>query len=435
MRTLVISPLFPPLSDAEANCGGKFVQALINSGVEPTVIFSSDVRAPRRLDRSLIWEPVRRVSVDARNPLADPGTLDRFLLSVKYQSTCWVRWTQAVVSKAKELHRQTPFDLIISRSLPLHAHIAGYWVSSRLRLPWVAVMNDPWDFSPFIPPGPVRRYWTPNFNWKMWRHRVVARADRLCFPCKRLRDSCLQGSVRKSGVLITPHIGAVSETARRADEFLIVHAGNLGMNELTGRSAVALLDGLQGLFRIRPAARSQTRLVFVGPKDPETLKHVARRGLSEQVACTGLLNYEDSLHHIGQAAVCVLVEADIPEGVFLPSKLADYITARKPVLALSPKVGTVADLAVESGIRRVGPKDTAAVTAALVELFDAFVESRLDRERPSESLVERFEGKRVIEDFLGSIASLVPKAALRPYPSRSCGKADILNVQHQGVEY
>ena len=160
-----------------------------------------------------------------------------------------------------------------------------------------------------------------------------------------------------------PHIGAVSETARRANEFLIVHAGKLGLHELTGRSAAALLDGLQELFRMRPAARSRTRLLFVGPEDVETSRQVELRGLSGQVGCTGLVSYEESLRHIGEAALCVLVEADFREGVFLPSKLCDYIAARKPVLALSPEVGTVADLAAEGGIRRVGPKDSAAASS------------------------------------------------------------------------
>jgi glycosyltransferase involved in cell wall biosynthesis len=193
------------------------------------------------------------------------------------------------------------------------------------------------------------------------------------------------------------------------NEFLIVHAGRLGVHDLTGRSAVSLLEGLKELFRIRPAARSRTRLLFVGPEDSETLHHAGSEEVREHVSSTGLVSYEGSLDYIAQASVCVLVEGDVREGVFLPSKLCDYIAARKPVLALSPGVGTVADLAAEGGVRRVHPKDAAAVAAALAELFDAFVESRLDSYAPSTSLARRFEGKRVIDDFLTSVRPLTLK--------------------------
>jgi hypothetical protein len=43
---------------------------------------------------------------------------------------------------------------------------------------------------------------------------------------------------------------------------------------------------------------------------------------------------------------------------------------------------------------------------ALVELFDAFVASRLDSYRPPEALVQRFDTKRVMKDFYDSVADL-----------------------------
>jgi glycosyltransferase involved in cell wall biosynthesis len=313
-----------------------------------------------------------------------------------------------VVSKAKELHRQAPFDLIISRSLPHHAHLAGYWAAAALRSPWVAMINDPWDFSPFVRVYAERQSWTPTLNWRIWWRRVVASADRLCFPCRRLRDFCLQGSARKSGISIVPHVGGIGRSSHRVDDFLIVHAGKLGVNEPTGRSALALLEGLKAMFQMRPIAKPRTRLLLLGPEDPTTTAHVASLGLTENVVCTGLVSYEKSLEYIAQATLCVLVEADIKEGVFLPSKLCDYLASRKPLLALSPDVGTVADLALEGGgIRRVHPKDSAAVAAVLTEFFDAFEKSSLDAYTPSDSLVQRVDANRVIGDFLKSVRPLL----------------------------
>jgi hypothetical protein len=415
MRILVISPLFPPFADAEAICGAKFVQALIDSDVEASVICSSDVRMPAPFDGSKMWEPLRCVSTDVKSVVSTPK-LERLWAAWKYQSTTWAYWTRTVVENARQLHRQKPFDMVISRSLPQHAHLAGYWVASGLGIPWIAIVNDPWDFSPFVAIEARRQEWTPPLNWRIWWRRIVARADAVCFPCERLRDFCLQGSTRKSGLFIVPHIGTVSGSARCANEFLIVHTGKLGVNDLTGRSAITMLNGLKELFRVRPAAKPRTRLVFVGPEDPATVRYITQQGLSENVTCTGLVSYEVSLDYIAQSSLCLLVEADVGEGIFLPSKLCDYIVARKPVLALSPEVGTVADLAAEGYIRRVKPNDSMAVAAALVELFDAFLASRLDSYAPPDSLVQRFEGKKVIQDFFASVVPLTSKETQTPRP-------------------
>lgn len=403
MRVLVISPLFPPSPNSEAICGGKFVLALMESGIKTSVIFSSNVQTVSMFDESRMWEPLRDIAIDVPNQPV--SILKRCSLGIRYQSTSWVSWTHLVVSKARELHSRNRFDVVVSRSLPRHAHIAGYWVACTLKLPWVAVDNDPWDFSGFAPTKTLSPDWRMTPNFRFWRRRILAGADRLCFPCDRLRDFCFKGLRRTAGSLIVPHIGRAVTSERRAD-FLIVHTGKLGSNEITARSPAPLLEAMKQLFLFRPAAKLRTRLLLVGPEDAKTVEYARSLGLSEHVTSTGVVNYEESLGYIAQAAVCLLIEANLKEGVFLPSKLCDYIVARKPVLALSPELGTVADLAAEQGIMRVSPNDPNAVAAALTQMFDAFLESRIDAYAPSDWLVQQFSGKAVIEDFLTSIAPL-----------------------------
>src|SRR5262249_51379562 len=132
------------------------------------------------------------------------------------------------------------------------------------------------------------------------------------------------------------------------------------------------------------------------------------------------VSYEQSLEHIAAAALCVLVEADLPEGVFLPSKLCDYLAARKPVLALSPDRGTVSDLAEHGGVRRVRPDDSRGVRLALVDLFDAFEERRLEQFRPPDALVHRFTAGAIVSHFLALARAVIGRGSvpgLRTVPS------------------
>src|SRR6266545_4657348 len=107
MRPLVISPLFPPFADSESFCAGKFVQALIDAGGDPWVIYCSNVRTPLRSDNSLSWNSLEARSVDV--PIPKTFSLGaRWWFALRYQTTGWARWTAAIVSKARELHRRSP---------------------------------------------------------------------------------------------------------------------------------------------------------------------------------------------------------------------------------------------------------------------------------------------------------------------------------------
>lgn len=396
MRVLVISPMFPPLADSEGFCGGKFVQGLVEAGLDPLVIHCTNIMRHQRFDTSKRWNSLGAISMDVSNPRLSLGM--RCWLGLLYQTITWTGWTDSVVSEARTSHRQSPFDLVISRALPWYAHLAGYWVASVLRIPWLANFNDPWDLSLLISNEPSRQGWKQDRAVKFWRQRVLSRADMITFPCERLRDYLLQGFPRQSGIYVIPHIGAARASAEETREFVLVHAGRL--NEATVRRANALLEGLAEFVKSHPSAKSLTRMVFVGPEDSATIEHVAKLGLGETVMWVGQVNYERSLEFIAKASVCLLVEGDLEEGIFLPSKLCDYIVARKPVLALSPAVGTINDLAREGGILRVNPKDAKGVSEALRQLFDAFVGGNLLAYTPPESLAQRYETKTVIQQFL-----------------------------------
>ena len=96
----------------------------------------------------------------------------------------------------------------------------------------------------------------------------------------------------------------------------------------------------------------------------------------------GHTDYEESLKYIQSATACLLVEGDMAEGIFLPSKAIDYISARKPILALSPAVGVVADLASGGGIIRVDPGDACAIRDAIRGLYADFRERNLALRSP-----------------------------------------------------
>jgi glycosyltransferase involved in cell wall biosynthesis len=156
-----------------------------------------------------------------------------------------------------------------------------------------------------------------------------------------------------------------------------------------------------------PDARERVILTLVGPEDKSTMKRVRALGLEGIVVSVGQTNYQESLRYIHSANVCLLVEADIPEGIFLPSKLVDYISARKPVLALSPRVGEIADLVPGGGITRVDAGDAPGIRDAIRVLYEDFRKGTLALRSPSDAQVEQFSPELVGKRFLETVRELV----------------------------
>jgi glycosyltransferase involved in cell wall biosynthesis len=403
MRLLIISPLFPPVANAEAFCGGLFVNALRSAGIDVEVIMSSNALPHSGVDRSSCWQDLAPVVHDVPNPSrVDLATRAR--LSLRYQLPSWTAWTDAVVRAAAQLHRRSPFTAVMSRSLPSQAHYAGYWISRYLGIPWFANINDPLDFGPFVTDSAAKADWSASIGERLWHQRILRAADLITFPCERLRRHVVRSVQRPARNAVLPHVAIRGHASSSTGSFLIVHAGRIGTNELTSRSADAVLDGFAHLVQRYPDKRHVLKLRFVGPRDALLTDIVVSRGLQDVVEHTGAVSYEDSLTHISEAAACVLIEGPFREGVFLPSKLCNYLVARKPVLAFAPADGTVADLARGGGILHVPHGEPAAAAAAFEKLFDAFLGGRIHAYQPAANLADSFLPDVVADHFLQMVA-------------------------------
>lgn len=415
-RVLCLSPFFAPLANAEAFCGGKVALQLLDAGIDLNV-FAVNYTGHRKFseDTSRLWSSLGQITTSIP-PAAGKSKLLSIPFGLRYQTLEWSRWIGAVVALAQRHHEDHPFDVVYSRGLPNVAHVAGYWIQRAIRRPWVANFNDPWDLegAHLLPQDRHKRKWTLALqvsNW--WLRRVMRTANVLTFPCARLRDYHLRLCRPRGEYHVVPHIGYRSDAVSRSDRFLLVHAGNLGSGESTRRNTtVCLLRGLRDFLDHRPNARSRFSLVLVGPEDHPTLDLAKELHLEANVAWTGRVSYAESLAHIAAATACLLIEGNMPEGIYLPSKFPDYIQAGKPVIALSPATGTIADLLPAVGVTQVPVDDPVAIEAAVARHYDAYMNGGIAALEPVSALRSRYDGVQVAAMLCSLFAKL---SAAQPY--------------------
>lgn len=397
---------------SEGLCAARTVRALAARGWRVTVIAGAAGASGGEVDAAVEVLRVEGVPSGWRSAWAQanrragegfPQRVASAGLNLLFGCTA-EEWTWAVAASRLGIERlgraDAPVGHVFSRLNPMVSHLAAERIlAARPDLPWTAYFSDPWPY--FLYPAPYT-----SRSGRLYRRRAVAMARRICaradallFPSKRLADS-LESIYRleTDRVFVAPHMGPRLDEGRAglpdgetststADELVLRHAGYL-MKERR-------VDGLfEGLLQLDDSQRAGVRVEFMGRR---------AAGIEVPVELENIVEFlpsrspEAARRWMAAADVALLVEADCEEGIFLPSKFAEYVVEAHPMLCLSPARGTIADYLADGGGLRVGPSDAAGIAAALRELLIAKREGRLGDHAPGPSLRRQFQPDVVVQ--------------------------------------
>lgn len=317
------------------------------------------------------------------------------------------RWALPAAEAGLRLAAGTSYDCILSRALPPMAHLAALIAARKSGLPWIANWNDPVPAEKFPPPyaGGRGKHASLAF-WKSRFYREVARkADWHTFPCERLRayitDYLPKGTYARSSVV--PHVALdrAAPVSNRGPGFTLMHAGSL----LPPRSPEVFLKGV-GLFRERNRSLPDFSVVFLVDRPDEVRSAAKAQGVEDLVRIESSRPYTEMPAVLASADVLVIVEAPVEEGIFLPSKFVDYVRTGRPILALSPQVGTLADILKQGGGIAVDGQQPEAVAGALQTMYQCWLNGTLDERFGSEQLFPSYSSETVIGQYREIIARI-----------------------------
>jgi glycosyltransferase involved in cell wall biosynthesis len=229
---------------------------------------------------------------------------------------------------------------------------------------------------------------------------ILKRANSLTFPAERLMRFLLAGLRQKyqQKAHIVPHLGNFwleVPTHAKNGKFTLLFTGLI----LRQRVSEAFFQALCRFLNREPSAREAISVQFVG-RETSLLKEAVRKyDLVEMVRITPHKPLEEVWPLICQSDVLLLIESPMREGVFMPSKLADYLSSGRPILALSPAIGTVADFLSKGGGIRVDPDNPDQIARALADLYRRWRANRLDELKPPASLINQVAPAHVVPAY------------------------------------
>ena len=338
---VVFTPSLAPRLDSESLVNTRLVKGLQKTGMEIEVFSRRCGATPKARNA-----PPDQQGPRYHMPLPRLRSLLRALIgSENAQAAKYIVEHAWGVRLAAAAARRVPAgkcDIVLS--FGGFCHIAALKYAGASGIPIVANWNDP--FPGFAAPPPYGG--GPNTPLPWCYRRLLARIGRAAawhvFPCERLRGYMLrflpEAAATRSSVI--PHIASPVPAQRGhagGRAFSLTHAGGL----LPYRRVDVFFEGLAAFLAGRSCSRD-LRVVFIGPQGPE-LREAARRYRADGV-CQFLpeMEPEKCMRHLADSDGLLVIEAQMTESIFLPTKFVEYAQTRKPILAVVPRHGTIADL-------------------------------------------------------------------------------------------
>jgi len=368
-KVLIISWHFPPYKSSSAF---NLFKRLKDTGYEYDVLQIGRADKPdneamfrfasSRFNRYEIDMP----SEDARDPAARAHYINK------------------VVEFYQILKQKNHYSAMISHSHEIASHMAAMAIKKRSpELRWLASFGDPIAANPFND-----SYQFPMLEVdSQTEAQVLQQADRIIVTNRYQQDLVIATQTQQideEKFFVLPHCfdermyPVFSKENNASDKtenvFRFMHVGMLYKFK---RTAEPFMLGAQRLLQKHPEMRGCFTLEFYGAND-RYIQAAADYGLVDTVSFKGTVSYLDSLKIMSEADCLLLRDADfsdqsIKSTPFYPGKLADYMGAKKPIVAVTMAHGCVPDMLAKIGGASLTETDIDGIADAMYDAMQGYL--------------------------------------------------------------
>lgn len=319
-------------------------------------------------------------------------------------------WIPHAMRQGRVLALDQRFDAILSTSPPAGAHLAARRLKRRLGCPWIADFRDPLKGNPFR----TRRAGVP-YDTALER-MIFNAADLLIANTDSLAESWLRrypqarSRIRVLWNGYDPEDSFPEEMAQpHGSRSTLSHVGSL----YGPRRPDLLLASVSRLVRSGRLDPSEIRVRLVGPIEPQIAGMLRREygdldrmGVFE---CNGEIVSTVEARNVMLASdqLLLLDLNGTRDSVQVPAKLFDYVRARRPILAFTPRESPTARILLQCGTPAVCIDPDGAVGAADEQILN-FLRSRHERAEPGDWFQREFDGKRQAAALAGFLDDVLP---------------------------
>lgn len=403
MKILFITIGFAPYTFSESLCNSKLVLAMRQNGWDVDVISRIDNGTNYATEWSEPWTQLKDTTYHVDYPLGNKitRTLDVIKSAINMENFLieGIRWASHAYELAYKLCKQKQYDVILTRSPSDIAHIVGYKLSKKTGIKWITNWNDPANT---LWPFPYKHHFSATEYAKARKYETMCllNADAITYPAETLGHIFKKEYPFLNNKLCVaiPHIGLVEGVLKeqkyvKNEVFSICHSGNLSIErnpENTFKAIRELIDehNIQLIFDI------------MGYENEFTQQLISKYQLTGIVKFIGSHPYVDAMNILPQYDVLVMIEAILDFGLFFPSKFVDYAQSQRPILAISPAKGYIAQELRKNG-GGVAADNTCEqkIKVVLWDMYQKWRSNTLQSIYNTDNLSANYSTKKVIDQY------------------------------------
>ncbi|MGJ8743736.1 glycosyltransferase family 4 protein [Polaribacter sp.] len=363
MKVLIITYYWPPAGGSGVQRWLKFVKYLQNFDIEPVVYTVDEANYPKE-DKSLIGQIPKNITV-LKQPIWQPTDVlfwkkkkdvnigisnvgkNGFLSFVRgnfFIPDPKIFWVKPSVHYLQKYINDNKIDVIISTGPPHSMHLIAQKLFHKNDVKWIADFRDPWS----------DLYYNNDFNQgsyaknknKKLEHAVLKSADCILTVSNTLQKEFAK-TAKRVEVITNGFDDEVLESSMVAldKKFSISYIGLLPKQS----NPSSLFKVLNVLCEENINFKNDLVLNFIGDISDEVKKEIDDTNLNANTIFKGYVAHEEAIQYQKQAQVLLLLIPNIKKSKgILTGKLFEYLTAKRPILALGPEEGDLATILKET---------------------------------------------------------------------------------------
>lgn len=196
--------------------------------------------------------------------------------------------------------------------------------------------------------------------------------------------------VKKEATIVIPHIAEVVPIHPfNLDTLRIIHSGNLSYP----RDPKTFLCAVASFFHKYPNAKVKIDFLGINRSVSDLVNELRLKDIVSEYPA---MPYNDSLKMVKQYDVAVVLEAACEEGIFLPTKVGDYMQCGLNIWSISPSQGELHDLYLDEKISYFSDVENQAdIETTLEEVYKDFLENNLKKL----FLCDEYLSKNVLQQY------------------------------------
>lgn len=345
---MFISIAFPPKSDPESLQVLKYYRSMIEKGMKVSVVTSKNPTLFMEPDEQLLpfyadYEQLIEL------PIKESKLINFIKRKINPEALSYPDSKASFFkSPDKTIDRlENRPDIIYSRSFPASSSILAYHFKEKFNVPWVLHLSDPWIFK-----DKTEKELNISDKWNLqWEEKCIEAATVVTLTSKKtIAYYQTKYPAQKDKFLLYPNVYDVRDVTEVVEKSIkddktplhFVYTGGMTKE----RNPKVFLDCIKELIEDGQLSKGDVFVELVGPKDRYVQGLIAEYDL-HNIIDVDAVSYEKSKQMQKDGDVLLIFDSPIEDPkkmVFFPSKILDYMTAFRPLLAITPSQSTTSEI-------------------------------------------------------------------------------------------